>query len=78
MGGVAPARPPFPRSPRLACAMHITNIGGSLTTAVCLSLIAWSIRVLRAQQLAEEARDAALVVAALAARRRAAVARAVP
>lgn len=33
--------------------MHITNIGGSLTTAVCLSLIAWSIRVLRAQKLAE-------------------------
>ena len=54
MGGVAPARPPFPRSPRLAGAMHITNIGGSLTTAVCLSLIAWSIRVLRAQQLAEQ------------------------
>lgn len=35
-------------------AMHITNIGGSLTTAVCLSLIAWSIRVLRAQKLAEQ------------------------
>ena len=34
--------------------VHITNIGGSLTTAVCLSLIAWSIRVLRAQQLAEQ------------------------
>ena len=34
--------------------MHITNIGGSLTTAVCLSLIAWSIRVLRAQKLAEQ------------------------
>ncbi len=34
--------------------MHIINIGGSLTTAVCLSLIAWSIRVLRAQKLAEQ------------------------
>ena len=27
--------------------MHVTNVGGSLTTAVCLSLIAWSVRVLR-------------------------------
>lgn len=34
--------------------MHITNIGGSLTTAVCLSLIAWSIRVLRAAKLADQ------------------------
>ena len=37
--------------------MHITNIGGSLTTAVCLSLIAWSIRVLRAQQKADQNRS---------------------
>ena len=34
--------------------VHITNIGGSLTTAVCLSLIAWSIRVLRAAKLADQ------------------------
>uniref|UniRef100_A0A7S0SNR8 Rhodanese domain-containing protein n=1 Tax=Mantoniella antarctica TaxID=81844 RepID=A0A7S0SNR8_9CHLO len=34
--------------------MHVTNIGGSLTTAVCLSLIAWSIRVLRAAKLADQ------------------------
>ena len=30
--------------------MHITNVGGSLTTAVCLSLIAWSVRVLRSSK----------------------------
>jgi len=30
--------------------MHVTNVGGSLTTAVCLSLIAWSVRVLRSSK----------------------------
>ena len=37
--------------------MHITNIGGSLTTAVCLSLIAWSIRVLRSAKLVDNAQQ---------------------
>jgi hypothetical protein len=35
--------------------MHVTNIGGSVTTAVCLTLIAWSIRVLRSAKLADKA-----------------------
>ena len=55
-GVAARSRDVWARRPRAhgAMAMHITNIGGSLTTAVCLSLIAWSIRVLRAQKLAEQ------------------------
>ena len=35
------------RDARVRGNMHVTNVGGSLTTAVCLSLIAWFVRVLR-------------------------------
>lgn len=38
--------------------MHVTNVGGSLTTAVCLSLIAWSVRVLRATKVSNSIVDA--------------------
>ena len=37
--------------------MHVTNVGGSLTTAVCLSLIAWSVRVLRSAKHRDRARQ---------------------
>lgn len=37
--------------------MHVTNVGGSLTTAVCLSLIAWSVRVLRSAKHRDRARN---------------------
>ena len=44
-------------SRHLAGSMHVTNVGGSLTTAVCLSLIAWSVRVLRSAKHRDRARQ---------------------